>query len=1804
MSSFVRPLAITISALLLCGCLILLVPAAGAQREATPVPELLSGPESHGPAPARAPGNGITREKAKGIAARLPISFEPNQGQANIRYRYLAHQPALGMGFMADGVDFMVPASDSTPSQSSQRGTSSRKNSARGVLKIRFEGNNSNAVPGGEEPLAGKVNYLRGDDASRWQTNIATFGRVRYQSLYPETDLVFYGNGEEVEHDFVLNPGADPGRISLRVDGAKAIHLLPDSGDLLIDTGSAAVCFKKPVAYQSTSRGRVVVEASYLVRGSRVGFEVGNYDRSLPLVIDPVLTYSTFLAGSQQDGATGVAVDANGNVYVTGTTSSLDFPTTQSAYQSTNKGNGDIFVTKLDASGANAIFSTYIGGSGSDTSLGIGVDGNGNVILGGVTGSRDFPTLNSYATFNGFECAFLLSLSPAGDHLNYSSLLGQVFFAYPVRFAFTVDSAGAAYLTGQTNDLQFPITANTIGSTIHSYPFDNTFITKLDSTGAIKYSTVIPGTLPYTTYTFNGNNFQPKTIAIDASGSAYIAGQAGPGLPTTGGTISPGFPGDLSNQSLYFGFVMKIDPSASTISYATYLPYTAWVSGIALTQTGNAYAAGLVASPSFPVTPGAFQKTIPPGQFCTCGAGFVAELDSGAASYVAATFLTGTPSLSNGGTSIMSLGLDENGNPWLGGATGSADFPLKNPIVSSFPFGTQFVGFITEMKPDLSDVTFSTFISGSNGIFNHTPVLEAVPAKNGVVLGAGSTSDSDFPTTAGSFEPKLPPKTAFASSHAFVVKIDTSVASGSACFSTTSLDFGTWLVHTPSPALSITVKNCGNGDLHFQEPAITGDFSETNTCSGAALSAGASCQISVTFTPSDGNFETQTMTVTDDGPIGTQKVSLSGKGGIPVVELFGSVGYFGDQLVGTSGNAAPVVLFNDGDGDLIVSSATITGDFSVTKNTCAAHVPPQQFCYLGLKFSPQQPGPRNGVLTINDNAADSPQLVQLVGTGLTAYTVPIVSYVQAVPVSSGSVKLNIIGNNFFPASTVQWNGSDRPAVYLDETRMYATLSPSDVSSMTEVPVTVTNPAPGGGISDVAIATVFLKLSQSTADMVFDPHSNLLYATVPSLASANADSVIVIDPATGAILPTFALGNNPHHMAISDDGSLLYVGLDNTNEVVQLALPSGTVLGRAKLKADSFLGPTVAQVIKVLPGQPHSYAVSRAFVNVVPSAAGITIYDDQTPRTKTVDGFGGPKGVVGNSLLFLNDPSTLYASDEEVGDDFYRLSIDATGITLIDTKPGVGGGDLSTDGHLIYETNGRIVDPSTPKVVNTYVPTSALLPAAAENELYSLIAPFLPSFSLESVFTAADLESLGALGTIHFPLPGSAQNIARWGDHGFAFRSSGARNFQVSSSDAVALFTSSIAHPGSGPPASLQITLAPNASVLTAGFPLIDLAIAVVDSQGHRVTGYAGTVHFVSGDPSFSMPDYTFQSSDEGIHHFANLTLFRAGTSTVSITDVANSLNATLHFFVLPGFFAKWVVTPVNPGPLTAGVAAGFTVAGQDAYQNTVTDLFQTAYFSSSDPQASLPSPYAFKPADTGVHTFSIVLRRSGAQTITVSDNPTNPFVLTTIPVEVNPAAAGAFTVTAPANVTRTKPFQVRVVANDPFGNIATGYLGTVQFTSSDPNATLPGNYTFTAEDSGGHTFSVGLAAMGGQTVTVADASNNSITGSAQVNVLHLSATSRSLRVRTGQPFTLAVANFLDESDPDPATLSANIDWGDGTTQAGVISHDDSGYVVAGNHTYLAPPRHAITITISDTPNSYPPAAVTDSVRMWPKTESR
>jgi len=497
-------------------------------------------------------------QKAKVVETygKLPLSFEANTGQAEKNVKFLSRGRGYGLYLTGNGAELMLCQTASSAARTSFRRTPDPmpKSAECDVVRMQVPGASGNTEPAGEDELPGTVNYFIGSDPAKWRSNILTYAKVRYRSIYPGIDLVYYGNQQQVEFDFVVAPHADPRLIRLRLGGASTAHLAPN-GDAVVTIENGKLAFHKPLIYQMVDGHRRPVGGEFASFGKHtLGFRLGSYDRAKALVIDPVLEYSTFLGGSGNPNwaliggnAYAVAVDAAGNAYVAGVTVSTDFPTTPGAFQTTNQAaaiNGsNAFITKLNPSGTTLVYSTYLGGSGGDQANGIAVDAAGDAYVTGWTYSTDFPvTAGAFQTSNKNAAnggnAFITKLNPTGTALVYSTFLGGSLAT--AANAIALDAAGDAYVAGQTGSTDFPVTAGAFQSQnkAAANKASNAFVTELNPAGsALVYSTYLGGSgAPIV----NGNigscrsaQFVPTgeedgatAIAIDAAGNAYVTGTA------------------------------------------------------------------------------------------------------------------------------------------------------------------------------------------------------------------------------------------------------------------------------------------------------------------------------------------------------------------------------------------------------------------------------------------------------------------------------------------------------------------------------------------------------------------------------------------------------------------------------------------------------------------------------------------------------------------------------------------------------------------------------------------------------------------------------------------------------------------------------------------------------------------------------------------------------------------------------------------------------------------------------------------------------------------------------------------------------------------------------------------------------------------------------------------------------------------------------------------------------------------------------------------------------------------------------
>jgi hypothetical protein len=759
--------------------------------------------------------------KSRQSLARLPLSFEANQGQTDKEVDYLSRGPGYTVFLTPTEAVLTLSPAQLAADSSEEKGTFgllAPKPEATAV-RIQLIGANPAGHATGGNRLPGNVNYFRGNDPSRWQTRIPTYAEVQYHDVYPGIGLLYYGNQQQLEYDFQVAPGADPSQIRLAFAGAQSIRV-DARGDLVMQAGGQTLRQHQPVAYQEIAGRRWNVPADFVVQGEQISFALGEYDSSQPLVIDPVLGYSSYFGGSGSDTGVGIAVDAAGYTYVTGTTNSTDFPTTNALQPTYAAGNmsgfvpANAFIAKFTPDGSGLVYSTYLGGSVRDAAVGIGVDAAGNAYITGITYSPDFPIVNAFQPDP--RSTFVSKLSADGSVLVYSTYLGGS--DSELAGGIAVDADGNAYVTGETYSHDFP-TSNALQPTFGG-GFVDTYVTKFTPDGS---------SLAYSTFLGGSGDDRGYGIAVDPAGNAYV----------TGFTRSPNFPTVNPIQSRLRSlegnaFVAKLTADGSALVYSTFLGGSG--SGdlgydIAADVAGNAYVTGYTGSRDFP-TMNAFQPT-----YGGNSNAFVAKLAPDGSALVYSTYLGGS-----GGDFGFGIGVDAVGNAYVTGFTNSPDFPTINPLQATY--GGNGDAFVTELTADGSTLGYSTYLGGSgsedNGLRYGGIAVDA--AGNAYVT--GSTTSPDFPTT----NPLQPQLGGSGATNAFVAKISPVVLPGPA----TQVQISAPAQVTSGTPFDITITAQDANGLTAVGYQGTVTFSATDTDPGVALPA------SYTFTAADQGVHTFT----------------------------------------------------------------------------------------------------------------------------------------------------------------------------------------------------------------------------------------------------------------------------------------------------------------------------------------------------------------------------------------------------------------------------------------------------------------------------------------------------------------------------------------------------------------------------------------------------------------------------------------------------------------------------------------------------------------------------------------------------------------------------------------------------------------------------------------------------------------------------------------------------------------------------------------------------------------------------------
>jgi hypothetical protein len=795
----------------------------------------------------------------------VPLAFEANRGQADPAARFQARGSGYTM-LLAPSEVVVALRSGATPARHA-------------VVRMRFAGGNAAPTIEGVGALAAKSHYLIGSDPRGWRTGVPLFERVRYDGVYPGIDAVFYGNQRALEYDLVVAPGADPATIVLAFSGTDRVTLAAD-GALVLHAPGGELVQRRPVVYQLGDDGvRRPIDGAFALLGrdaagaERVGFRIAGWDANRPLVIDPVLTYATYLGGPSQNDGRGIALDANGNAYVTGFTDSATFPNVGGLADPNDdlQGSRDAFVTKLGPTGT-LLYSTYLGGTGSDTGNAIAVDDQGSAYVAGKTSSSDFPSVNALPAPNdalqGGDDGFVTKLGPNGDTIVYSTFIGGTSSNEGAN-AIAVDGSRNAYVAGVVfSDASsgFPVAGTMPNNDLHG--LTDAFVAKLATDGS---------SLVYSVYLGGSGADQAFGIAVQ-NGEAYVTGRTqSANFPLVSSLPAP----NDGLRGFSDGFVTKVNAAGSAFGYSTYLSGSGDVddgNAIAVDTDGNAYVGGTTVSSNL-LSASTASGSLPAPNTAKRGGsdGYVVKLGSTGSTVGFQAFLGGS---SNGDDdAVNGIGIDANRDVYVVGTTDTNDFPVVNGLGLQNRRGQNNpAAIVTKIAAAGNAILFSTYLGGTR---SETGRAIAV-AGDGTVVVTGQTASNDFPVVnaaqathgSGDFNPDV-----------FVAKIDPTAPAGAAYgvgnVFVTATDFGEVREYTPA------------GTLVRALPMPQGAFAEGASPSGLA------------FGPNDHLFV---------GDVVQNAIH----------ELDATGGYVGTFATGL--NAGPQGMVFDGAGNLLVGLSSGTGD--------------------------------------------------------------------------------------------------------------------------------------------------------------------------------------------------------------------------------------------------------------------------------------------------------------------------------------------------------------------------------------------------------------------------------------------------------------------------------------------------------------------------------------------------------------------------------------------------------------------------------------------------------------------------------------------------------------------------------------------------------------------------------------------------------------------------------------------------------------------------------------------------------------
>ena len=995
-----------------------------------------------------APITGQTPAAARHYDA-LPVYFEPDAGQADGSVRYLTHLSDYTLSIAPGGatmgfapcrpgkVDRRKPIRTAGESGRTLIFTGENdSNCTARALSITLSGARSNSTVEAAKPLGGHVNYLIGNERAKWRTDIPIYGEVTERGVWPGVDLVYHGGGHGLEYDFLVAPGADPKRIGLALGGADRAEI-GLAGDLVLHSGVREVRMLKPFAYQERDGVRSEVASSYVLStaGGRAvaSFRIASYDSSRPLVIDPVLSYSTYLNGSSVALGYAVATDNAGDVYVTGQVFLPGFPVTLTLPGQCTGFNcplQEAFVIKINPSLSGAqsvVYAEYLGGtsyggpgftsSNGGSGAGIAADSSGDAYVTGFTESGDFPVTASTAYqsqcavgITGCGSPFVTELNPSGNGLVYSTYLGGHGTAFtPINDeagAIAIDGAGKIYVTGNSGSPDFPTTPGAFRTTFptvcggdQTQGCENVFVSKLDPTLSGSSSLV------FSTFLGSADN-----IAVNApfsltgiaavGGKIYVAGTtASANFPVSANALAQtceGCPDKGEDLNTEEGFVSVLDPSQSGQSELVYSTYLGGESGldfanaIAVTSSGSAWVTGGTASSDFPLTSNAFQKDCP-----ACDGDddnlFAAEIDpskSGQNSLVYSTYMGGSGYDFGNGVAVAGSIV------YLTGSTELTTFPVTaDAYQKQCPACEQgnSSGFVTELNATLSgkaQLVYSTFLGPSAVTVAGGIAIDS----SGTIYIAGTTGP-DFPTTSNAFEPTCNGCGVY-TQNAFVAVFSGSSGNpppsatptpgssgGTFSISPNPVDFGDVGIGTSSSTeLTITNSSASVVKGNVVTSRLGKGFSVTAGAGSFKLAAGESRIVTIKFAPTKAGMDSGTIRITGVSP--TIDISVTGTGQPGTLSLSSSSLDFGSVALHTTAEMT-LSVEDTGSGELTadVNAAKLKPPFNVKGAGSFKRQSGQSHAVI-VSFTPTKAKAYAGSLTVTSNDPNNPSAtIGLSGTG-------------------------------------------------------------------------------------------------------------------------------------------------------------------------------------------------------------------------------------------------------------------------------------------------------------------------------------------------------------------------------------------------------------------------------------------------------------------------------------------------------------------------------------------------------------------------------------------------------------------------------------------------------------------------------------------------------------------------------------------------------------------------------------------------------------------------------------------------------